>query len=433
MTLGPRTFAPFLAGILVLWPIIAYMGAQGYTGAIAIAALLGLVYVRVRTIRVYAIALVACVAWIVAAQFWAPETQALLAGDILQGSFSMEMPGIRFGLTALAGIGVIVATAAVTARSSRSSLGVVVGVALVQFAVVVGTALFTPQILQLLAPFSDPVLEMPQNLIRNANAFALLLPFLLAWIWHRTSNDYWRIGALAIGLISFAAFVQTGTQTGMTGMVLMLICMTIVKLWPKNGFRIIFSSLAVYVTLAPLLLGWGVAQLRSFGVPLPQSFFSRTYSWELVREKISESPFIGHGLEASYSWTDTYGDHPEWLADAVARYNQDVAFAWEGYLIVPGHPHNMPLQLWAETGMVGASLGAIFLFFLGWRLRPPQDWSPVTRSAAAGLIGVCVAVSSFAYSMWNEAFWASAVLATAVILLQARHDGEAQPSLEGET
>lgn len=425
MSLGPRTFAPVLAGILVLWPIIAYMGAQGYTGAVAIAALLGLVYLRVRQVRVYALALIACVAWIVAAQFWAPETKALLVGDLLEGSFSMDMPGIRFGLTALAGLGVIVATAAVAVRSSRISLGVIVGMALVQFVGVVITALFTPQILDWLAPFSDPVLEMPQNLIRNANAFLLLLPFLLAWLWHRTSSDYWRMGAVALGLISFAAFAETGTQTGLTGAVLMLICISIVKLWPKNGFRILFSSLAVYVTLAPALLGWGVAQLREFGVPLPQSFFSRTYSWELVRDKISEKPLMGHGLEASYTWTDTYGDHPDWLADAVARYHQEVAFAWEVYPVVPGHPHNMPLQVWAETGMIGASLAAIFLFFLGWRLKAPQDWSPITRNAAAGLIGVNIAVCSFAYSMWNEAFWASSVLAAAIILLQARHDDEA--------
>ena len=425
MTLGPRTFSPFLAGILVLWPVIAYMGAQGYTGAVAIAALLGLAYVRVREVRVYAVALIAFVSWIVAAGFWAPEAKALLVGDMRDGSFSMDMPGIRFGLTALAGLGVIVATSAVSEQSSRTSLGVIVGVAVVQFFGVVGTALFTPQILALLAPISDPVLEMPQNLIRNANAFMLLLPFLLAWVWHR-KNDYWRMAAVALCIVSFAAFAQTGTQTGLTGTALMLACMAIVKLWPKNGFRILFSGLAVYVTLAPLLLGWGVAQLRGFGIPLPQSFFSRTYSWELVREKVSEAPIMGHGLEASYTWTDTYGDHPDWLADAVARYDQEVAFAWEIYPVVPGHPHNMPLQVWAEAGMIGACLAAIFLFFLGWRLKAPALWSPISRYAAAGLIGVCTAVSSFAYSMWNEAFWASAVLAAAVILLQARHDGGGQ-------
>lgn len=426
MTLGPRTFAPFLVVALVVWPIIAYMGAQGYSGALGIAALLGLVYVRVREVRFYVMALIGFVAWIVAAGFWSPEAEGLLTGSLLQGSLSMDMPSMRFALTALAGLGVVVATYQVGKGSSRVSLGVIVGVAIAQFLGVVVTALFMPQILALLAPVSDPVLEMPANLIRNANSFMLLLPFLLAWIWHRETTDYGRVAAIGIGLITFAAFAQTGTQTGLVGMIFMFGCMAVVKWAPVNGFRYIFSTLAVYVCTAPILLGWGLAQIRALGVPLPQSFFSRTYSWELVRSKINEAPLTGHGLEASHLWQDTFGDHPAWLADAVERYDANVEFAWEVYPVIPVHPHNMPLQVWAETGMIGATLGAIFLFFLGWRLKNPKDWSPVTRYAAAGLIGANIAVCSFAYSMWNEAFWASVVIAAAVILLQARHDGEAQ-------
>ena len=98
MTFGPRTFAPYLAAILVLWPIIAYMGAQGYTGAVAIAALLGLVFIRVKGIRIYAIACLAFIAWVVAAGTWSPEANDLLTGSVLAGSFSMDMPGVRFGL-----------------------------------------------------------------------------------------------------------------------------------------------------------------------------------------------------------------------------------------------------------------------------------------------------------------------------------------------
>lgn len=425
MSLGPRTFAPFLVVAMVVWPIIAYMGAQGYSGALGIAALLGLAYVRVREVAFYVIALIAFVAWIIAAGFWSPEADGLLTGSLLQGSLSMDMPSMRFALTALAGLGVIVATYQVGKGASRVSLGVIVGVAMAQFLGVVVTALFMPQILAVLAPISDPVLEMPANLIRNANAFMLLLPFLLAWVWHREGSDYGRIAAIGIGLITFAAFAQTGTQTGLVGMIFMFICMAVVKAAPTNGFRYIFSTLAVYVCTAPILLGWGLAQIRALGVPLPQSFFSRTYSWELVRSKINEAPLAGHGLEASHTWRDTFGDHPAWLADAVARYDESVEFAWEVYPVIPVHPHNMPLQVWAETGMIGATLGAIFLFFLGWRLKAPKDWSPVTRYAAAGLIGANIAVCSFAYSMWNEAFWASVVIAAAVILLQARHDGEA--------
>ncbi|MEO0607524.1 MAG: O-antigen ligase family protein [Pseudomonadota bacterium] len=419
MTLGPRTFAPLFAAFMVLWPIIGYMGAQGYTGAVALTALLGLAYVRVSGIRVYAIACILFVLWVVAAGTWAPVSKDLITGDLLTGSFSMDMPGIRFALTALAGLGTLVAIWAIATRSSRISLGVIVGAGMVQFVSVIVTALFMPQILNLLAPISDPVGEMPQNLLRNANSFALLMPFLLAWMWHERSGDYWRLFAVGMVLLAFAAFGQTGTQTAMVGTGVMLLCMGVVKLAPKNGFRIIFSTLALYIATAPLLIGVGIQWLKISGVALPESFFSRLYCWEYVRAKIADAPLFGHGPEASHMWKDSFADHPEWLADATVRYGD--AISWDVYHIVPIHPHNMPLQVWAETGMIGASLAAIFVLFLGWRLKAPQDWPPTARYAAAGLIGICFALSSFSLSMWNEAYWASVALAAGVILLQARH------------
>ncbi|MEL6861388.1 MAG: O-antigen ligase family protein [Pseudomonadota bacterium] len=419
MTFGPRTFAPILTAIMVLWPIIGYMGAQGYTVAVALTGLLGIFYLHVSGVRRYAFAGIAFTLWVVAAGYWSPEAASLLTGNVFSGSFSMDMPGIRFALIVLAAMGTLVAIWAIPTRSSRISLGVMVGVALAQFFSVVITAMFMPQILALLAPISDPVGEMPQNLLRNANSFALLMPFLVAWMWHRQTGDYWRLAAIGLILVALAAFAQTGTQTSIVGAVFMLLGMLIVKVAPTNGFRIIFTSIAFYIATAPTLLGVGIRLIRETGMPLPESFFSRTYCWEYVRTKISEAPFFGNGLEASHSWKDSYADHPEWLADAAARY--ETGAQWVEYPIVPIHPHNMPLQVWAETGMVGACLAAAFVLFLGWRLKAPSEWPPIARYGAAGLVGICLSLSSFSLSMWNEAYWASVALAVGVVLLQARH------------
>ena len=422
MTLGPRTFAPIFAAFMVLWPIIGYMGAQGDTAVIALTGLLGIFYLRVSGVRRDARAGFAFTLWVIAAGYWSPEAASLLTGSVFAGSFSMDMPGIRFALTALAAMGTLVAIWAIATRSSRISLGVIVGVALAQFFSVVITAMFMPQILQLLAPISDPVREMPQNLLRNATSFLLLMPLLLAWLWHRPGSDWGPLFAVSMYILAVGSFLQIGNQTAAVGAVFMLVAMAIVKWLPRNGFKVIFTSLAFYIVAAPMLLSGAIAQLRATGLPLPKSFFSRSYSWELVGSKIGEAPLIGHGPEASHTWQDTFGDHPAWLADATARFGD--SYAWEVYRVVPIHPHNMPIQIWAETGMLGAVLASMFLFFLGWRLKPPAEWPPVSKYAAAGLAGACVAICSFAYSMWNEAFWASIVIASAIIFLRARQDGE---------
>ena len=166
----------------------------------------------------------------------------------------------------------------------------------------------------------------------------------------------------------------------------------------------------------------GLELLNRLGIALPGSFFSRTKGWELVGEKITEKPIFGHGLEATYTWGETYSERPEWLAEAVAQFGENQG--WAKYEILNSHPHNMPLQIWVETGMVGAFLAAAAVLLLGLRLKMPFEWPPVSRYAAAGIIGIAFAICSFSYSMWNEAFWASLALAAGVILLQARHDGE---------
>lgn len=418
--LRPKTFAPVLVWALVLWPIMAYMGAQGFTGSVAIAGILAIAYLRFDGIPAYAMIFVAFVLWVLVVSLWSPGGKPLLSGTFSAGTFTMDMVGARFGLTALAALSVMVATRAISPTGARISAAALPWVALIQGVGVLVTALLMQPIISIIVEHglsSDPA-SMMQNLLRNANAYLLLLPILLVWAWHRLSP----VLSIVIFVASLVAFFLTGTQSAMTGACLLLAAMAVVNLFPKTGFKVLFGALGAYILLTPAILAAGLSSLRQTGFPLPDSFVSRSYSWELVGQKILEKPFFGHGLEASQTWTDTYGDHPEWLAEIVARQGYDAAWqkAWSLYKVVPTHPHNMSLQVWAETGAVGAILAALAVVCLGWRLRPPGEWEPVSRYAAAGLVGAITALISFAYSMWNEAFWASVVLAAAFVLMQAR-------------
>lgn len=417
-------YAPYFAGWFVTWPIIAYLGAQGYTGQIVFCALIALFFLKFPDIRAYAVAFIGFLVWVVAATFWSPDAQPLLIGDMINGSFSMEMVGARFGLTMLASMAVIVALKQVPIASAGRSLGLIRILGAIHGTSVVITGFFLALIMELIlnSGLSPDSSSLIQNLLRNANAFALLLPFFLAWMWHREGWSLAKGGAVAVFVISVFAFVLTGTQTALFGIIFMVAAMAIVKFFPRNGFKVLFGGSALYIALAPVVFGMGLELLNRLGIALPGSFFSRTKGWELVGEKITEKPIFGHGLEATYTWGETYSERPEWLAEAVAQFGENQG--WAKYEILNSHPHNMPLQIWVETGMVGAFLAAAAVLLLGLRLKMPFEWPPVSRYAAAGIIGIAFAICSFSYSMWNEAFWASLALAAGVILLQARHDGE---------
>ena len=163
-----------------------------------------------------------------------------------------------------------------------------------------------------------------------------------------------------------------------------------------------------------MLIGSAVKLVSQLGIELPGSFQSRVYSWQLVISKSVEEPIIGHGISASKTWRDTYADYPAWLAQ--------LPDSWSAYPVVPGHPHNMALQIWAETGLIGAVLAALTLVVIGFRLPAPDTLRTDIRYAIAGLVGVVVSLFSFSYNVWNDSFWASIVLAVCGIILLARRD-----------
>ncbi len=127
---------------------------------------------------------------------------------------------------------------------------------------------------------------------------------------------------------------------------------------------------------------------------------------------MSDAPFIGHGLNAARTWRETYSSRPDWLAQ--------LPDFWNDYPIVPGHPHNMALQIWAETGMVGAVLAALCLVGLAFHLPRPSELRPEIRFAAAGLAGAAASDFICPNSFWNDGFGAALALAATALVLWNR-------------
>ncbi|MDJ0919762.1 MAG: O-antigen ligase family protein [Henriciella sp.] len=426
---SPDRYAAILAGFFVLWPIVGYMGAQGYSPGLGLLAIASLFFLPIRYVSGFLFAVLATVLVGVAAErVWAGNTD-LFQGNLATDSFKFDSAGMRLALTLLCSVPVFLAIRLQT--SSPLSTAAIRWTIWVQGVGVVVTAVLMSQVVAGLAQMTDTA-SVTQNLLRNANAFLIVLPLLAAWVWHSELNLSDRATperlAIALWVIAILAFALTGSQAAIVGAIFALILTGMVWRMPRTGFRVIFTTIAAYIAFVPFILAFGLSSLRQFGLPLPESFMSRSYSWELVGQKILENPVYGHGPEASKTWTDTFGDHPDWLAQIVQTNGLDAEWeqAWSLYRVIPGHPHNMPLQIWAETGMVGAGVVACLCLVLAWAVKPPEDWPPVSKYAMTGLIGAVLAMSSFSYSFWNEAFWASVIIATAAIWLQARQDRSEQ-------
>ncbi|MEO1643145.1 MAG: O-antigen ligase family protein [Pseudomonadota bacterium] len=412
------SYPAILAGLFFLWPIVAYMGGQGFTAGVALAAIPVLFFARPRSVPLYAMVFIAFMAWTVVSSAWSSAGGGLFEGSFADNTFALNAASVRIGLTALCIGGVIFAATQVEPYAPRS-LAIFKAIPAVQALGVVVTALFMGAILQALAFSSDPVTEMPQNMMRNVNALTLILPLLSVWLWTRGGLAY-RAAAIVWPIAIAWAGLVIGSEAAVLAILLIGVASLIVWRFQRTGFLALFTALGAYIMLAPLIFGGLMQMLRGSGLPIPASFWSRVHAWDSVTDRVTDSALIGHGLEATKTWGETYRDEPARLAEIIADTGLPNA-GWEAYSIVPGHPHNMALQIWAETGFVGALLAAVTCLLIGVRLYQLGPIPHIARYAGAGLFAAAFTYFAFSYSMWNEAFWASVALAAAVVILHGRY------------
>jgi O-antigen ligase len=408
------SYAPVLAAAFVLWPVMGVLGGQGYTPLLGLAALPALALARPKwPPAVYAIPAILFVIWVAIGEAWSPVSSGLVSGSLMDGNFAVEASSVRILLTAAFALLAVGGALRIADGRAQVSTRVMLGAFAAQGLIMAITTIFSgPLLTAIYGTDPDELNSGIQNLGRNANAFALILPVLIAYLSARP-QFFWKPVVALLVVASLLFFARLDAQSAVLGLVFMMAAMGLVRALPKLGFRVLFTGIGAYVASAPMLIGTGLKLLEAYNIHLPGSFQSRAWAWHVVINRISEKPVTGHGISASKTWQETYADHPDWLAR--------LPDFWQYYPVVPGHPHNMPLQIWAETGLIGAVLVAFSLVLLGFRLPRPEEVREDVRYAIAGVTGAAVSVFSFAYDMWNEAFWSSLVLAAiAVILLSKR-------------
>jgi len=407
------SYAPFLAAAFLLWPLTSMAGTQGNVLLLALAAIPALFVARpgIRPAH-YLLAGMAFLVWAVASESWSPVSRGIISGTLMGGDFAIRSAGLRIILTLFFTTLLIAGALRTAPGRAQISSRLILGSLSIHGLLILLSPVFATSVMPVFYG-DDPLNHSSgfQNLDRGANAFALVLPILVAYVGARPGLA-WKGLALMIALASLVSFGVLGSSAAMFGAALMLVAFVIVRVFPKYGLRGLFTTVAAYIALAPILMSGLLYMLERSGVNLPGSFQSRAWSWEVVIGKIQEAPLMGHGIEASKSWQDTYAAYPEWMAQ--------LPDFWARYPVVPGHPHNMALQIWAETGAVGAFVAALAVLLIGWRLPIGHNLRADIHYAIGGMLAAAFCLFSFSYSVWNEAFWSTLALAVVALIVLSR-------------
>lgn len=134
--------------------------------------------------------------------------------------------------------------------------------------------------------------------------------------------------------------------------------------------------------------------------PLPFSWEHRLAIWAQTCHEIWNAPWIGHGLGAS-------------------RTLPGVAVAGQ-MTYPPLHPHSASLQLWYETGVVGAALAALALVAGGHAIARALGDKPASAAAAAASLLSLGFIANVSFSLWAEWWVAALLIAAALTAASAR-------------
>ncbi|MFY0636596.1 O-antigen ligase family protein [Maricaulis maris] len=215
------------------------------------------------------------------------------------------------------------------------------------------------------------------------------------------------VGGIIVALAGVAAF-SFGTEVNAVAFILGAIAAGLAAVWPRTALACLFGLVAGAVIVVPLVMPSLIDGLPVwFRDALPASFEWRLQIWSYTGDLIREQPWFGYGMEASRP----LNGQAEVFAHG--RFHDVEA--------LPMHPHNATLQVWLETGAVGAALLAGGLVALGGRVAAAPRLSRLQAIAAAWITVVYVSLIVFSYGVWQE--WHQGTLAlaaTSVFFLAAK-------------
>jgi peptidoglycan/LPS O-acetylase OafA/YrhL/O-antigen ligase len=399
--------------VFALWPVASLVGGQAFAVLVGLGALMtAAVSIRHLRPRLYMLALLAFFAFAGASVLWSPRPVALVEFDLEAMKISVRSEVIRVGLLLVAG-GALLAVAQALDANARKRISQVATVALLaQLVIVVLLTLFEREAIAFFYP-GRPDDEGVQNISRNCLIMAAAAPFLIAGLTQGKRRGIAISITVIVLAVEVAVLLKREVYAGLLALGFAGAGWVIVQLAPKRGFQIIGSLAALAILSTPV---WSWAASRGADATSAASTIDyRQLIWERTLEVVAEKPVTGGGVGVLRTMRDTFESG-----------------GFSSQLVIPNHPHNMALQLWAETGAIGAALLATLLLLAGFRLPVPSALGAAGPRTAM-LVGVMGAVGCVSFDLWNEWWWGVGALLAVLVIVTPRSPQVAKPVARGIT
>lgn len=164
--------------------------------------------------------------------------------------------------------------------------------------------------------------------------------------------------------------------------------------------KILLGLAAVSILAAPLFAGLITLLDQELLEAGPASWEHRLYMWDFVFRLISDAPLMGQGFDSARTYPDMIT-----LSDG------------QSVTLLSLHTHNVGLQIWLETGLIGAALAGATLLSC---LSLTEKFAKQSADIAFGLCGfltVFILASSFSFGVWQYWWWGTLFLGLAALNL----------------
>lgn len=243
-----------------------------------------------------------------------------------------------------------------------------------------------------IARLGDAQMNVSQGIIMANMVFAPIATLLL---WTQKRGPY-MVAALVI--LNVTAAIAGGIWAGVLALALAMAAMGLAAIKPVFMIKALTYLSMGLVGFAPLFGALMGAVPQAIRDVLPFSWEHRIVTWGYTAELTRAAPIKGHGFDASRVFDATFE----------ARGFDDLAK-------ISLHPHNAGLQIWLETGAIGALLGVITIFCLGQKAQDFASGGRARAMAVSGTFAAVIIIASVSYGVWQDWWWALIALSAGLL------------------